>query len=382
MKEVIIVFVVLMSIVSAFSLDFYSLKDKKDKDHTQLYSPRKEVPVFTIHDLMDLKAFANQFIQKTDPNPLKKINRVAPYLYNQLSGKTKGLLKAYTKDPGDLLTIKSLKVRLVEDLNRIVKGKSLYTKKRFKDIPLSSITGKLLSMNLKGKDLAYLNYFLIQDAFPKAIIGWRFFEESLDPTDPKLYEQAVRPYWRRKIGESELPYPYIERQYTEDTQAKDYPLQLIIKGQTVGIDLKGTLTPRPTGLFYHFPLEQNMAKIGHLTGEMIGRKIGQRVNLSVQAKVLSTQGKNKGVKLGDFNGSITFDLKEDGRVEKGYIAFFARFKSPSGKMDYLRMTGSIKGSLQSAGLTIHMIDVDGRDFGTVNGAFRDLKSLLLLSSRP
>ncbi len=382
MKGIIIVFVLLISLVSAFSLDFYSLKDKKDKDHTQLYSPRKEVPVFTVHDLMDLKAITNQFIQNVDPKPLKKINLLARYLFNQLSDKTKGLLKAYTKDPSDLLTIKSLKARLVKDLNRIVQGKSLYSKKRFKDIPLSGITGKLLSMKLKGKDLAYLNYFLIQDAFPKVIVGWRFFEESLDPTDPKLYEQAVRPYWRRKIGETELPYPYIERQSTEDTQGKDYSLQLVIRGQAVGIDLKGQLTPRPTGLYYHFPLEQNMGDIGFLTGEMVGRKIGKRVNLSVQAKVLSTKGENKGVKLGDFNGSITFDLEDDGRLEKGYIAFFARFKTSTGKMEYLRMTGSITGSLQTAGLRIDMIDVDGRDFGTINGAFKDLKRLLLLGLRP
>ncbi|GMT49598.1 MAG: hypothetical protein IEMM0008_1137 [bacterium] len=382
MKGIIIVFVLLISLVSAFSLDFYSLKDKKDKNHTQLYSPRKEVPVFTIHDLMDLKAITSQLTQNADPKPLEKTNLMARYLYNQLSEKTKGLLKAYTKDPSDLLTIKSLKARLVEDLNRTIQGKSLYTKKRFKDIPLSGITGKLLSMQLTGKNLAYLNYFLIQDAFPKAIIGWRFFEESLDPTDPKLYEQALRPYWRRKIGEAELPYPYIERQSTEDTQAKDYPLQLIIRGQAVSIDLKGQLTPRATGLFYHFPLEQNMDNIGYLTGEMIGRKIGKRVNLSIQAKVLSTQGKNKGVKLGDFNGSITFDLKDDGQLEKGYIAFFARFKSPTGKMEYIRMTGSITGSLQSAGLRINMIDVDGRDFGTINGTFENLKHLLLLGSRP
>ncbi len=365
--------IILFSAVSVYAVDYYTNKNKDDKDTLYLYSPRKERPEFMEGDIKDIKEFAQTITNKGKPENLTAL------ITKNLSDETKQLIKEYQskKNPPESL-IKSLEESLIKDLNKIISQESLYTKERFEDINLDQQTQKLLKLNLKkgNKLLAYLNRSLLQYAYPKSLVSWEFFEENLDPHNPKLYDKAIRPYWRRKIIYNELPYKYIERKYNDATVLNDSDIQFnLSSGFSLKINLNGEITPQSTGRFYEYKINQKINNIGNLTGKVTGRKIGKRINLSFNLNLHNDKEK----KIGDITGSVTYGLSEKDNLENGTFAFFLRLEKPEKNrpfMDYFRIQGSVKGHAKSTTIEASIEDVDGREVDKISGSW-NLQKLML-----
>ena len=58
---------------------------------------------------------------------------------------------------------------LVDYLNTLLKGSSLYQAERFKGVQLSEETKKLIEREPQGEDLIRLNRMLLEDAYPHEI---------------------------------------------------------------------------------------------------------------------------------------------------------------------------------------------------------------------
>jgi MscS family membrane protein len=108
-------------------------------------------PTFTMDDPLDIPALAASFRQKQG---------LAEYLHGQLSDETRALLAAYGGGR-DM----QLKQALVRDLNEIVRGRSLYDEHLFAKVELREQTRDLLQREPQGEDLAWLNRYLLEDAY-------------------------------------------------------------------------------------------------------------------------------------------------------------------------------------------------------------------------
>lgn len=126
------------------------------------YVPRKVVSVertgasastFSMDDLVNLPALAVR---------LRRKDRVAEYLQSRFSEETRALLSDY--DGGRNMELKDA---LVHDLNEIILGRSIYDERRFSEVRLRQQTLDLLLLKPQGEELAQLNRFLLEDAFPK-----------------------------------------------------------------------------------------------------------------------------------------------------------------------------------------------------------------------
>ncbi|MDH5680837.1 MAG: hypothetical protein OEZ36_04565 [Spirochaetota bacterium] len=227
----------------------------------------------------------------------------------------------------------------------------------------------------KDRDSAYL-YSPRQE---KVSNGWEFIGQNVNPNDPKIYEDPNRPsYWRRKIGATELPYKYIERDDKENSIPKNGKISLNFLGgmaKTIEVAIKGILTPRPTGLFYKYDFDNKMKDGGRVYGSISGKRIGDRVNLSVTA--ITRDGDEK--KTGGLNGSITFNLTKEGDIEKGALNFFARIQETENGnkfMTYLRIAGKLKGKVNNPALEAYITDVDSRETGQIKGDLNSFDRLL------
>jgi fucose permease len=139
---------------------------------------------FSRDDIKDLPSFADKLRQKPDA--------VSAFLSSQLSDETVSALADYD-DPA--LDSRSLRVALVQDLNKIVrqdpnkveKDQLLYDPQRFRGVRLGEETQKLLSLKLEeekrteeeredetgseGCNLPRLNRLLLEDAYP-GVLGY------------------------------------------------------------------------------------------------------------------------------------------------------------------------------------------------------------------
>jgi 4-hydroxybenzoate polyprenyltransferase len=112
----------------------------------------------SVGDLVDLPLVASKLRQPADA--------VAIYLRGRLSAKTLNALANYQglgADPAPLETA------LVEDLNRILSGRSIHDAQRFADVALRPETQLLLARNPQGNALLRLNRLLLEDAYPLEI---------------------------------------------------------------------------------------------------------------------------------------------------------------------------------------------------------------------
>jgi len=114
-------------------------------------------PTFTMDDPLDIPALAASFRQKQG---------LAEYLHGQLSDETRALLAAYGGGR-DM----QLKQALVRDLNEIVRGRWLYDEHLFAKVELREQTRDLLQREPQGEDLAWLNRYLLEDAYPRELAG-------------------------------------------------------------------------------------------------------------------------------------------------------------------------------------------------------------------
>jgi hypothetical protein len=121
-----------------------------------------------VSDLKNPVALVIKFRDSQDP--------LSQYLLEQLSTETQQQLKAYVdlNRPSELL-----KVALVNELNQVLKGASLYEKEclaRLFDkgdgqLELPKQIRRLIEQNPSGKDLICLNRLLLEEAYPHEIAG-------------------------------------------------------------------------------------------------------------------------------------------------------------------------------------------------------------------
>jgi hypothetical protein len=144
---------------------------------------------FAIVDIMNLPSFAAKLAQKPDP--------ISDSLNPRLSDPTKTSLAAYLASKTNYGPVtRLLLTNLVADLNKIIDGPSLYDEKLFQGIRLRDDTDSLLKRAPQGRDLARLNRWLLEDAYP---------EISRRPGN-SLRELDLG--WLRKEGGSYDPYRY------------------------------------------------------------------------------------------------------------------------------------------------------------------------------
>ena len=115
-------------------------------------------PTFAIDDPVDVPAL---LVAR-----LRQKHGLAEMVHDLLSEETRGLLAAYGGGRG-----MRLKEALVQDLNGIIRGPSLYDERLFAGIELREETRKQLLADPTGEDLAWLNRFLLEDAYPKELAG-------------------------------------------------------------------------------------------------------------------------------------------------------------------------------------------------------------------
>lgn len=110
---------------------------------------------FMTGDLENLPSLANKLKSSADP--------VSAYLKGQLSEAT---MQALAKYRGWLSDPVPLQKALLEDLNRIIRGPSVFEAHRFAHIRLGPATRALLAQNPQGDNRVRLNRRLIEDAYP------------------------------------------------------------------------------------------------------------------------------------------------------------------------------------------------------------------------
>ncbi|UCD36301.1 MAG: mechanosensitive ion channel [Nitrospiraceae bacterium] len=114
--------------------------------------PERGSSTLSTDDFVDLPSFAAK---------LHEPDQVANYLWGHLSARTRKLLSNYRADADN-----DVREALVEDLNAIIHGPSIYAVDRFSEIKLRQETQDLLDRNPQGEDLARLNRLLLEDAYP------------------------------------------------------------------------------------------------------------------------------------------------------------------------------------------------------------------------
>lgn len=113
---------------------------------------------FSPSDFVDLKSFVNR-LRYPSTN-----DKVSMFLVTNLSPATVTLL-----DKSNGNTNAELQQALIEDLNSIVQGATIYEVQRFSGVRLSSEASSWLAQKQEGTNQARLNRKLLQDAYPREI---------------------------------------------------------------------------------------------------------------------------------------------------------------------------------------------------------------------
>jgi MscS family membrane protein len=117
--------------------------------------PETASSALSAKDLFDVPLLAAK-LQEAAP--------VARYLLGRLSAPTQELVSNYTGGSDA-----ELREALVQDLNAIVLGPSIYDEDRFSEVELRQQTRELLDRDPEGEDLARLNRLLLEDAYPQEL---------------------------------------------------------------------------------------------------------------------------------------------------------------------------------------------------------------------
>jgi hypothetical protein len=110
---------------------------------------------FSVRDLRDPPSFAAKLKQPADA--------VSTYVRAKLSDATRQTLAEW---PGSESVSERIQKALVRDLNAIIQGELIHDTARFAGITLRPETTQVLSQNPRGKELASLNRWLLEDAYP------------------------------------------------------------------------------------------------------------------------------------------------------------------------------------------------------------------------
>ena len=125
------------------------------KGHELIPEIEKGTPTFSAGDIENLDVFVTRLTQQED--------KVSKFLSEKIRDSTRDQLLAYDDSRSDVDTLQS---SLIQDLNSIILGASIYEVQRFSEIVLRPETKVLLYGRQQGVDFARLNRHLIEDAYP------------------------------------------------------------------------------------------------------------------------------------------------------------------------------------------------------------------------
>ena len=146
-------------------------------------------PMF--RELRDASSLATKLKEARDP--------LSEYLMSQLPPETQKTLKAYD---GTSPLPEADQRRLVDELNGLLRGPSLYDEQRFVQVRLSDEAKRFIALNPKGDDLIRLNRVLLEEAYPAEIAkstkySWNvnipFFKATADQ-NPLTSISYIGPY--------------------------------------------------------------------------------------------------------------------------------------------------------------------------------------------
>jgi len=160
---------------------------------------------FSRADFTDLPSLAARLKQ---PKPEDKVSE---FLRSRMSRTREALRNYQVPGTNDEALVKAL----IDDLNNIIGGNSIYTERRFKGVTLRTATVQLIGQSPEGKARAWLNRLLLEDAYPEiaksagglwsnlfprhkaAIALWRRLEPGAafpegDPPEPTLFELDLK----------------------------------------------------------------------------------------------------------------------------------------------------------------------------------------------
>lgn len=146
-------------------------------------------PMF--RELRDASSLATKLKESRDP--------LSEYLMSQLSPETQKMLTAYD---GTNPLPEADQRRLVDELNGLLRGPSLYDEQRFSQVRLSDEVKRFIALNPKGDDLIRLNRLLLEEAYPAEIAkstkySWNvnipFFKATADQ-NPLTSVSYIGPY--------------------------------------------------------------------------------------------------------------------------------------------------------------------------------------------
>jgi len=138
--------------------ELYKDYESKAQVNIQRMEQKSISSLFNTGDLKDPERFTVKLRNASDP--------LSKYIREQFSPGTQQMLDAYNDShpPSN-----SLKNALIDELNNLLKGESLYKKEYFAQVDLTKETKKLLAKNPEGKKVIRLNRLLLEDAFPGEI---------------------------------------------------------------------------------------------------------------------------------------------------------------------------------------------------------------------
>lgn len=134
-------------------------------DDVLMHELRPEL--FHVSSFKDTTRFTRKLKNPTDSD------LVSQHLRSRLTPDTRQLLDVY--DPSDPPSDRLLKA-LIEDLNEVLDGQSIYDKERFEAFELSEEIENLLKQSLDGNRLAVLNRLLLEAAYPDDIENFRSYK--------------------------------------------------------------------------------------------------------------------------------------------------------------------------------------------------------------
>lgn len=151
----------------------------------------KGSPLFREGDFKDIKSLIIKLREANDP--------VSRYLWGRFSEPTKQMLKQYN----DTLPVdEGTKNALINELNQLLRGETIYNVDNFSQVTLSKQTQKLILFrrHQKRDDLVRLNRYLIEEAYPHEIMGLKSEDQylrlraicALQHVDNKLYTAITK----------------------------------------------------------------------------------------------------------------------------------------------------------------------------------------------
>ena len=184
--------------------------------------------------------------EEEDPlaKPEGKKNRdpLSQYIRQQMSASNRDLLdnyftqkakkdksKEYKEAQKELKQIKGI---LVQELNKHIKGENLFEEKRFAHVKLDKKTRGMISQELEGKKLQYLNRLLLEQAYPKAIAKINAL---------MLAKQGIESYKNNEVDDAVEKFNLFLLQQPSDKQAlklrkmagRDMIIEMLMKGGEV-----------------------------------------------------------------------------------------------------------------------------------------------------